>query len=245
MTRDELWKHRLSNWACGALTITTGALTGGVVLALYRWLATHTWGSLPTSPLTFVAAFIAIDVIYYLHHRAEHRHPALWAIHAVHHQSNLCDTSVSLRTSMFAPLTVLLTHLPLAVLGVPAAVYVPMYLLHAALVFLLHSRTPKWFDRAGWVFNSPYLHRAHHSTHPRLRGKNLGGVFIIWDRVAGTFEPQCDDATEYGIGQRATPLNPVFANVSPLREWLRAHEVALARILRRTHGSRRCPSRAS
>lgn len=123
------------------------------------------------------------------------------------------DTSVSLRTSMFAPLTVLSLHLVLALCGVPFKAYFPMYLLHTALVFMLHSRTPKWFDRAGWVFNSPYLHRAHHSTVPRLRGKNFGGVFIVWDRLFGTFEGQCAEATSFGIGKRETPLNPFVANL--------------------------------
>lgn len=220
MTHERRWEQRLSNWACGALTATVGLLTGGGVLALYRWLEAHAWAALPATALTFAATFVLLDLAYYLQHRAEHHVPVLWALHAVHHQSRLCDTSVSLRTSALAPLSVLLLHLPLAVLGVPFVVYLPAYLLHAGLVFLLHARTPAWLDRAGWLFNSPYLHRGHHSNHPRLRGKNLGGVFVVWDRLFGTFEPRCDDATEFGIGQRETPLDPLTANLAPLRDWL-------------------------
>ena len=51
----------------------------------------------------------------------------------------------------------------------------------------------------------PYLHRAHHSNHPNLRGKN--------------FEGKCDEATEFGVGKQDTPLNPVLANLAPLRAW--------------------------
>lgn len=217
MEANGIWKQRLSNWACGALTALVGLTLGGVVLAGYRWLSAHTWGHFPATGVTFVFTFIALDVIYYFQHRAEHRVPALWAIHAVHHQSNICDTSVSLRTSMLAPLSVLTLHLVLAVAGVPFETYFPAYLLHTGIIFLLHSRTPAWMDRAGWVLNSPYLHRGHHSNHPRLRGKNLGGVFIVWDRLFGTFEPRCEDATEFGIGKAATPLNPFIANFAPLK----------------------------
>lgn len=42
-------------------------------------------------------------------------------------------------------------------------------------------------------------------------GKNLGGVFIIWDRLFGTFEPGCDEVASFGIGNQATPLNPLAA----------------------------------
>lgn len=217
-----VWKQRLSNWACGALTGLVGLTLGGALLSAYRELECYAPGRWPSNPvLSGLLAFIAIDLLYYWQHRAEHRSKLLWTIHAVHHQSNLCDTSVSFRTSAFAPVTALALHLGLAFSGLPFAIYFPMYLLHAGLIFLLHSRTPRWLDRAGWVLNSPYLHRAHHSNHPKLRGKNLGGVLIIWDRLFGTFEGRCDEATEYGIGRQATPLNPLVANLAPFRAHFR------------------------
>ena len=216
---NTVWKQRLSNYGCGALAAMTSLTVGGALLGVYDLLARHasrSWGDgLPA----YVAAFVAIDLLYYVQHRAEHRVPWLWALHEVHHQSTLCDTSVSLRLSALTPVSVLGFLLVLAVAGAPTHVYLAMYALHGALIFLLHARTPQWFDRAGWVLNSPYLHRGHHSNHPRLRGKNLGGVFVVWDRLCGTYESRCDDATCYGVGQRATPLNPVAANLAPWLRW--------------------------
>lgn len=215
-----LWKHRLSNYACGALTLLSSLTLGSLLLAAYRATATHGLKLWPrASAPAFLLAFVTIDFLYYWQHRAEHRVGVLWAIHAVHHQSNVCDASVSLRISALAPLSVLTLHLALALTGLPFEVYLPAYLAHTAFVFLLHSRTPRWFDRAGLVFNSPYLHRAHHSSQPRFRGKNLGGVFIVWDRLFRTFEPDCDDATRFGIGDEPTPLEPFTANLRPLRQW--------------------------
>lgn len=214
------WKQRFSNWGCGALTLLVALTAGGSLLSAYRALECYAPLTWPANPVvSFGLAFLAIDFIYYWQHRAEHRSKLLWTIHAVHHQSQLCDTSVSLRTSALAPVTALALHLLLAFSGLPFAVYFPAYLLHSALIFLLHSRTPRWFDRAGSVFNSPYLHRAHHSNHPRLRGKNFGGVLILWDRLFGTFEGQCDEAKEFGIGKQGTPLNPLAANLAPFRAW--------------------------
>ena len=169
-----VWKQRFSNWACGVLTLLLGLTVGGSLLSAFRWLGCYAPERWPRNPVqSFVLAFLAIDFIYCWQHRAEHRSKLLWVIHAVHHQSVLCDTSVSLRTSALAPLTGLCLHLLLAVSGLPFAVYFPTYLLHSAFIFLLHTRAPRFVDRAGWVLNSAYLHRAHHSNHPKLRGKNF------------------------------------------------------------------------
>jgi sterol desaturase/sphingolipid hydroxylase (fatty acid hydroxylase superfamily) len=212
-----VWQHRVSNWACGALTVLVSLTVGSGILALYRWLSAHAllhWSLSP--PFTFALAFVGLDLLYYLQHRAEHRSKWLWAVHEVHHQSNICDASVSLRTSALSPLAVLTIHLPLALLGLPFGIYLAAYVAHTALVFLLHSRTPRWMDRPGILFNSPYLHRGHHSNAPDLRGKNLGGVFIVWDRLFGTFERRCD-VTTFGVGSQQTELNPLKANWAPLR----------------------------
>lgn len=217
-----IWQQRFSNYACGALTGLVSLTVGSLVLGVYALLAKATPFTWSEGPLAYVAAFIAVDFIYYWQHRAEHRSPMLWAIHEVHHQATHCDASVSLRTSALAPISVLTFHLVLAVAGVPLKVYLPVYAVHTALVFLLHTKLPDALNRVGWVFNSPYLHRAHHSNHPTLRGKNLGGVLIVWDRLFGTFEAKCDEATTFGIGQRETPLNPVTANVAPVLRWLRS-----------------------
>lgn len=212
MKTSNVWALRLSNWGCGALTVAVSLTLGSQVLRLYGALAARVpWRLHPSIGLT-VAVFLALDLLYYLQHRAEHRVPWLWRIHAVHHQSTLCDTSVSLRTSMLAPLTVLTAHLVLAVAGVPLEVYLPLYLAHTGFVFLLHARTPRWLDRAGWLFNSPFVHRAHHSSEPRFRGKNFGGVLVLWDRCFGTFEPDCAEVGAFGLPGRATPLNPLVAN---------------------------------
>lgn len=212
------WRHRLSNWSCGALTALVGLAVSGLFLQVYRAIVGVMPLQLAFSPALVLASFVALDFLYYWQHRLEHRLPLLWAIHEVHHQSNVCDTSVSFRTSALTPLAVLTPHLLLALLGVDPRAWLVAYVAHTALVFLLHSRTPAWLDRAGLVFNSPFLHRGHHSTHPALRNRNFGGVFIIWDRLFGTFEARCELGTEFGLPGRRTPLSPVAANVGP---WLR------------------------
>ena len=42
-----------------------------------------------------------------------------------------------------------------------------------------------WIGR--WVLVSPVAHRIHHSDLPEHHDRNLGHVFIIWDRIFGTW----------------------------------------------------------
>ncbi len=218
-----IWRQRLSNYGCGALAgLVALALRGGGA-AGYARSYEHGLQLLPAfTPGAFLAAVLAIDFIYYWQHRLEHRLPLLWAVHAVHHQSELCDTSVSLRVPMLAGVLVALFHLPLALLGLHPVTYLAAYGLHAAVVFLWHSRTPAWLDRAGWVLNSPFIHRLHHASNPELHDRNFAGVLVVWDRLFGTFAKRFVAPLRFGVAEGPSPLSPLRANLEPWRALLRA-----------------------
>lgn len=214
-----IWTHRLSNYGCGLLAAGTTLALRGAGVAVYgagyeaggKWIAGF---GIAQVALTF----LLIDILYYVQHRLEHRMGPLWAIHSVHHQSEICDASVSLRVPMLASLAVGLFHLPLSFVGIEPLTYVVAYLLHTGVVVLFHSRTPRWLDRAGWVFNSPYLHRLHHASNPELVDKNFGGVLVVWDRLFGTFQAKHEGPLVFGVDGAATPLNPLAANLAPWRQ---------------------------
>jgi hypothetical protein len=52
----------------------------------------------------------------------------------------------------------------------------------------------------------------HHGVNPRYLDRNYAGVFIVWDRLFGTFEPE-DEAPVYGITSPLRSWNPLWANV--------------------------------
>jgi hypothetical protein len=58
--------------------------------------------------------------------------------------------------------------------------------------------------------NTPSHHRAHHGRNPRYLDCNYAGVFIIWDKMFGTFVPeQRDDAVDYGLVHNIGTFNPL------------------------------------
>jgi hypothetical protein len=75
------------------------------------------------------------------------------------------------------------------------------------------------------VMNTPSRHRVHHATNPRYLDRNYAGIFIIWDRLFGTFVNQAaSDPCRYGIVRNIGSFNPLRI---ALHEW-----VAILRDLR-------------
>ena len=59
------------------------------------------------------------------------------------------------------------------------------YWIHTELI----DKMPKWFEA---IFNTPSHHRVHHATNPQYLDRNHAGIFIIWDRLLNTFEPEVE-----------------------------------------------------
>ena len=70
--------------------------------------------------------------------------------------------------------------------------------------------------------NTPSHHRVHHATNPKYLDMNYAGVFIIWDKMFGTFEPEqrTDEGGEpirYGIVKQLGSFNLFYA---VFHEWI-------------------------
>ena len=66
--------------------------------------------------------------------------------------------------------------------------------------------------------NTPSHHRVHHAVNPRYLDRNYAGVFIVWDRLLGTFEAEReDDRPRYGIVKQLGSFNVLWAAV---HEWV-------------------------
>jgi sterol desaturase/sphingolipid hydroxylase (fatty acid hydroxylase superfamily) len=205
----------------------------GIYLAAARWFAVQHFTALPAwidrppvladqgglgfavdwPPLgSWAVVFVLVDLCYYWSHRLSHVVNVLWAGHVVHHSSEEYNLSVALRQSSLHGLFTWIFYLPLALIGVPAEMFIACYALNLVYQFWIHTRT---VGRLGWleaVMNTPSHHRVHHGVNPRYLDRNYAGVFIVWDRLFGTFEPE-REAPVYGITTPLGSWNPVWANV--------------------------------
>jgi hypothetical protein len=102
----------------------------------------------------------------------------------------------------------------MALLGVPPLVFLSVAALNLLYQFWVHTRhIPKlgWFE---WVFVTPSNHRAHHAQNAVYMDRNYGGVFILWDRLFGTFQEELDEQPViFGVTRPLASWNPLWANL--------------------------------
>lgn len=206
----------INSLSTGVLSTTTGLLTKGVGLLTYAFALKHlALIELPAhSAWTWVFAFVFYDFCYYWLHRMGHERNILWAAHSVHHQSEDYNLSTALRQTSTGFLLSWIFYLPLAVLGVPLVVFISVASLNLLYQFWVHTRhVPKlgWFE---WFFVTPSNHRAHHAQNALYMDRNYGGVFILWDRLFGTFQEEDDnEPVIFGVTTPLASWNPLWANL--------------------------------
>ncbi len=195
--------------ALGLLTKALGILVYAVAfeqLALFQLDANALW--------VWLLAFVFYDFCYYWNHRIGHERNVFWASHVVHHQSEEYNLSTALRQTSTGFLLSWIFYLPMAIAGVPPLVFLTVAALNLLYQFWVHTRhIPKlgWFE---WVFVSPSNHRVHHAQNPVYMDRNYGGVFIIWDRLFGTFQEELDEEPViFGVTTPLASWNPLWANV--------------------------------
>ena len=216
--RDYFVLDTISNLAAGLLSHLTRPFFKVIGLTAYviiyehcRLLDTTDW-----PPLLFYASlpcyFLLLDFCFYLSHRATHRINFLWAMHIVHHHSERLNLSVAFRRSAISPLFTFVFELPLALLGLPLWWFVLLSAINIFYQFLIHTET---INKLGWLerfMNTPSHHRVHHGREPKYLDKNFGSVFIIWDKLLGTFQAE-EETPDYGVTTPPANFNPINANL--------------------------------
>ncbi|MEI6813956.1 MAG: sterol desaturase family protein [bacterium] len=163
--------------------------------------------------LSWSVVFVLVDLAYYWSHRMSHEVHLFWAGHVVHHSSQEYNLAVALRQSALHGLFIWLFYLPLAMLGVPALMWVVCHGINLIYQFWIHTRAVgRLSPWAEYVLNTPSHHRVHHGVNPKYQDKNYAGVFITWDRVFGTFVVE-EEEPVYGITHPLQTWNPLWANL--------------------------------
>jgi sterol desaturase/sphingolipid hydroxylase (fatty acid hydroxylase superfamily) len=157
-----------------------------------------------------VILFVGVDLGYYWFHRASHRVRFLWAIHVTHHSSELMNFTTALRQPPLEHVIDWLWFVPLAWLGFSPRQILLAYGFNLIYQFFIHTelvdRFPKWIE---FVFNTPSHHRVHHGTNAEYLDRNYAGVFIIWDRLFGSFIEE-KAPVSYGILHPIHSSNPFY-----------------------------------
>ncbi len=192
-----------------------------VVILTYGYMVQH-WAlyEIKSSVGLYIIAFITIDFYGYCTHRLAHTINFFWNKHAIHHSSEEFNLACALRqpVSQFVNLFTFLL-LPAALLGVPAQVVATVAPIQFFLQFWYHT---KYIGKMGFlekIIVTPSHHRVHHALNAEYLDKNHGQIFIIWDKLFGTFQEELPDVPPvYGITRPMNTWNPIKINFAHL--WL-------------------------
>lgn len=161
----------------------------------------------------WIFALVFYDFCYYWLHRMGHEYSILWAAHVVHHQSEEYNLSTALRQTATGTLLGWVFYIPMAIVGIHPTVMAGVAMIDLLYQFWIHTQLVHrlgWFDR---VFASPSNHRVHHAVNEKYLDKNYGGIFIIWDRIFGTYvEEDVAERIVYGTRAPLRSWNPLWAN---------------------------------
>jgi sterol desaturase/sphingolipid hydroxylase (fatty acid hydroxylase superfamily) len=143
--------------------------------------------SWPLAAQVVLGVTVAEFLLYWVH-RLGHEWPLLWRFHAVHH--SVIKLWI-VNTGRFHFVDSLFKIVPsvalLLTLGAPVTVVIWLSAITGFIGMLTHCNVEMRFGPLSWVFNTPELHRWHHSRDLREANKNYCENFMLWDLLFGTY----------------------------------------------------------
>ncbi len=213
-------RDALTSLLMGAGNVASGIALGFVAWGFFVWLWQFRLFDLGTSIWVVALVFVLDDLRYYWVHRFGHRIRWVWASHVNHHSSQHYNLTTALRQTWTGTFTMMMIlRAPLLLLGFHPAMLLFVGGLNLIYQFWIHTevigKLPRWFEA---VMNTPSHHRVHHGRNPEYLDANYAGVFIIWDKMFGTFVPErAEEKVEYGLVRNLGTFNPLRV---AFHEWI-------------------------
>ena len=205
------FRHLVHNFLFQLILLALGSVVIYMTIQTFEWIETKqfglfNWIAIPYW-LKIIAGVFIIDLADYWFHRWDHRIPLLWRQHRVHHSDTSLDVTTTLRVFptdliyFVAGECIFALAFGLDILSMNIFLFlllVMMFLQHTSLYF------PKWIDKVfGWLLMTPNYHKVHHEQDQQFTDSNYGTIFIIWDRIFGTFRYKPVSEINYGLEEFA------------------------------------------
>lgn len=214
----------ISSLSSGITNLIKDVLNISIVIVSYSWLVEkiviyrvdQLWAII-------LCALVVQDFTGYWLHRLNHRVNIFWNRHVIHHSSEEFNLSCALRQSIsktFNYAAVLM--IPAALLGIPAYIFAILGPIHLFMQFWYHTRLIDKMGVLEYVLVTPSHHRVHHAINPEYIDKNYSQIFIVWDKLFGTFQKELSEVKPvYGTLTPASTWNPIIINFKHLWQLLK------------------------
>ena len=199
----------ISSLSSGMTNIIKDILKISVVIFSYSWLVENI-SIYKVEELWVIVLFALIvqDFTGYWLHRLNHRVNIFWNRHVIHHSSEEFNLSCALRQSISQTFNyAAILMIPAALLGIPAYIFAILGPIHLFMQFWYHTRLIDKMGILEHILVTPSHHRVHHAINPEYLDKNYGQIFVIWDKIFGSFQPELET------------VKPVYGTLRPVRTW--------------------------
>ncbi|HEY9683492.1 MAG TPA: sterol desaturase family protein [Oculatellaceae cyanobacterium] len=166
------------------------------------------------------ATFLIVDSLFYVQHRLFHTDSFLAPFHEIHHTSEHYNLTTTLRASVFLPFINPLFYAPAVILGCDPLAIIVAFSLIQVYQFFLHTQLVPTLGPLEGLVNTPSAHRVHHGSEQAHYESNLGGVFLIWDRLLDTYTSESVGLV-FGIKGVKQENNFFVAQVKPFVVYVR------------------------
>jgi sterol desaturase/sphingolipid hydroxylase (fatty acid hydroxylase superfamily) len=205
------YKHSDSMGTIGLIVgnVIVNLLTKTSILGFYLFLYQFRLFDISTGSLwiQIILTLIVIDFVYYWFHRTSHRVRFFWGIHMNHHSSEEMNFLVSLRQAWFNPLFRLPFFFILPLIGFDPLLTFVVGAASTLWAVIQHTQTIGKLGPLEWFMVTPSAHRVHHGVNIEYLNKNFGNLFIVWDRIFGTYAEEKEEVI-FGLTNNVKTFNP-------------------------------------
>ena len=182
-------------FATGVAMLSATAAEGRLTMSGAPWPV-----EAPLAPQVVLGLVVA-EFGLYIAHRLAHETRAFWRFHALHHSvRRLWVVNTGRFHIVDSLLKVAFSQTPLYLLGAPLPVFLWISAVTAFIGLLTHCNIDLRTGPIDRIFNTPGLHRWHHSKVLREGNSNYGENLVLWDLLLGTyFNPPRRPPADIGI----------------------------------------------
>ena len=209
--RRDLYQIRdtAASLTMGTGNVIIGLATKAMIFAVYSFVHRFAIFNIGYQLWAWLLIVFADDLSYYIFHRTSHECRLFWASHVIHHSSQRYNLGTALRQTWTGSFMSFIFWLWLPLIGFQPAMVMTMQAISLLYQFWIHTEVIRLLGPLEAVMNTPSHHRVHHATNARYLDRNHAGIFIIWDRLFGTFEPEdLKDKPVYGLTSNINSYNP-------------------------------------
>jgi len=193
------FESSVTNISIGIAERLLNLLITGSFYGLYYYIyENYSLLKIPTHWITWVILLLTTDFVWYWYHRLGHEINLFWGAHIVHHQSEEFNYTVSARITTLQAIIRNLFWCSLPLIGFHPAMVLSILVVHGTYSFFTHTQL---IGKLGWleyIFITPSHHGVHHASNEKYLNKNYGDIFVFWDLLFGTFQPE-EEKPVYGL----------------------------------------------